>query len=318
MEHSQRSIQASPIKAIDPKIIPPNLYGVSFSVKQCRSFGLNADDTLKWLIKHAGFRRFRLMSYWDELEPDRGTLDFAALDKQISRIEKSGGIITLCLGARQPRWPENHWPEWAWQLPQDERSAALLSFIEKVVTRYQGRSCIVSYQLENEALLRSFGLRSEIDRKRLRDEYLLVKNLDLSRPVIMSTSNSWGIPLRQPIPDIVGFSYYHTVYNYSKHRYTASGHYAFVHQVRAYLNKLLGQSSFIHELQMEPWGPKNIWEMSTAEQDKSMSTTDITNNLRKARKTGLYPIDLWGGEWWCWRYASGDTTIWQAVRENLL
>lgn len=285
-------------------------FGVSFSVKQCRNFNISSTACLKWLLTIGGFRRFRLMSYWDELEPETGKFMFTELDKQIKLITKHGGVISLCLGARQPRWPENHWPTWAWELPKDQRTAALLNFIEVVVRRYKNQGALVSYQLENEALLKAFGKRPEVDKQRLKEEYALVKRLDPTRPIIMTTSTSWGIPTRKPIPDIVGFSYYRTVYNAHKQRYTKAFHTPLLHRMRAILIRLLWwRPSFIHELQLEPWGPKNIWEMPWSEQMKSMSLQNIHRNIRLARKTGLQPIDLWGGEWWYWCYKNGHHEI---------
>src|SRR6187402_2289074 len=107
-----------------------NNFGVSLSVKQCRNFDISSTSCLKWLLKDCGFRRFRLMSYWDEIESTRGFYNFQELDNQIKLISKNNGTITLCLGARQPRWPENHWPVWAWDLSKEDRSIALLKFIE--------------------------------------------------------------------------------------------------------------------------------------------------------------------------------------------
>lgn len=293
--------------------INPARYGVSFSVKQCRAFGVDPTKTLQWLLQQ-GWRRFRLMSYWNEHENVQGTYDFASLDAQLEQIGKAGGEVTLCLGARQPRWPENHWPEWAWQAARPERTAALLNYLETVVQRYKNTACIVSYQLENEALLHSFGRRPEVDRARLRAEYALVKRLDPSRPVIMTTSTSWGIPLRQPVPDTVGFSFYQVLYSSSRHRYTTAFHNPVLDIARAGLIALVWhRPSFIHELQCEPWGPKAIWEMTTAEQDESMSPAHIARNLHLAQQTRLYPIDLWGGEWWYWRQLQGDTSVYQAV-----
>lgn len=274
-------------------------YGVSVSIKQCRNFGLKYDTVLRALIKNLGVRRFRLMSYWDEHEKSPGQYDFVILDKQIDIIEKAGGEVTLCLGARQPRWPENHWPDWAWNLPKPQRDAALLKFIEQVVERYKDRPVIISYQLENEALLGTFGKRSEVDRNRLMMEYFWVKTLDKTRPIIMTTSTSWGIPVKQPIPDIVGFSYYQMLYQGGKYR--RSFHRPWLDRWRARLITLLHRKpSFIHELQAEPWGPKNIWEMDLDEQFKSMSLKQLQKNIAQAKKTGLYPIDLWGAEWWYW------------------
>ena len=302
------------------RTISPEQFGVSFSNKQCRNFGIDATKTLDWLLKDAGFRRFRLMSYWNEIEKSPGTYDFTYLDEQIAQIKKHDGVVSLCLGARQPRWPENHWPDWAWQLPKPERDLALLNFVATVVRRYRNEQVIVSYQLENEALLKAFGERPEVDRARLRQEYELVKSLDGSRPIIMSTSTSWGVPVRTPVPDIVGFSYYQVLYNAQKQRYTTAFHNNWLHHSRAFLIKLLhGKQTFVHELQLEPWGPTAIWKMSLEEQDKSMGPHQIRKNLALASSLGLPPVDLWGGEWWYWRLMKHDNPkTWQAVQQQIL
>jgi hypothetical protein len=311
MERSERDLQRS-------AIIDPQRFGVSFSIKQCRNFGIDPRKTLEWLIHDAGFRRFRFMSYWDEIEKKPGEYNFSVLDWQIEEASKNGCLVTLCLGARQPRWPENHWPNWAWEATFEERSAALLTFIEEVVKRYRDRDVIVSYQLENEALLEGFGRRPEVNRKRLRQEYKLVKKLDPKKPVIMTTSTSWGIPLRRPIPDIIGFSYYRILYGGGKYHHAF--HFPRLDKIRAAGNKIIHRRpSFIHELQLEPWGPTAIWKMSVSEQDKSMSVAHIAKNVKLARKTKLYPVDIWGAEWWYWRYKSvQDPSIWLAVQSALL
>ena len=295
-------------------IIDPEQFGVTFSLKQCHNFKLDDHKTLDWLIKDAGFRRFRLMSYWNEHETQPGQIDFSELDWQLKAIGRAGGVVTLCLGVRQPRWPENHWPDWAWQLPADERRTALLCYVQTVVQRYRKHSQIISYQLENEALLAGFGERADVDRARLQVEYDMVKQLDPSRPIIMTTSTSWGIPFRRPIPDIVGFSFYHTLYRQGG--YHQSLMYPWVHRFRKFLVTLLHRRPvFIHELQLEPWGPKNIWDMPTAEQAKSMSPLQIAKNIQLAQAIKASPIDLWGGEWWYWRLQQGDNTIWKSVAQ---
>jgi hypothetical protein len=75
---------------------------------------------------------------------------------------------------------------------------------------------------------------------------------------------------------------------------------------------------FIHELQLEPWGPKGIWDMSLKQQDESMGPAQIAKNLSRARSIRKYPIDLWGGEWWYWRSVKQhDPSIWKAVADSL-
>lgn len=256
-------------------------------------------SVLDALINDLGVRRFRLMSYWDEHEPSQGQYDFSQLDAQIAMVAEAGGVITLCLGARQPRWPENHWPNWAWSLPKQERNIELLRYIVAVVQRYKTEPAVISYQLENEALLTDFGERPDTDRSRLLVEFAAVKKLDPIRPVIMTTSTSWGIPVRNPVPDVTGFSYYQVLYRTGEYR--RSFHRPWLDRWRARTVRLLhGIPSFIHELQAEPWGPVNIWEMDFHEQQKSMSLTQLKINIAQARKTGLHPIDLWGAEWWYW------------------
>lgn len=292
-------------------------YGVSFSIKQCHNFGVNSKDCLSWLIEDMGFRRFRLMSYWNEIEKTPGCYDFRELDRQIKQIKKVNGEVSLCLGARQPRWPENHWPDWVLKLSYEDRSKHLMQFVETIVRRYKTEDTITSYQLENEALLKDFGEHAEVDRVRLKQEYRLVQKLDPSTPIVMTTSTSWGVPLRQPIPDMVGFSYYQIVYRADLKRYTTAWHKPWMQRLRAGFIKLLWRKpSFIHELQLEPWGPQNIWEMPVKEQDKSMNVVQIKRNLQLAKATKLGVIDLWGGEWWYWRSQThGDPTIAHAVKD---
>lgn len=289
-------------------------FGASLSVKQCRNFGINDIDVLKAALNDLGLRRFRLMSYWDVLEPGQGNYDFRPLDKQLDLIEKFGGEATLCLGVKQPRWPENHWPDWVWKLPKGERDTAILKYLKTIVNRYKTRPHITSWQLENEAMIKEWGEKIDVNRKRLRSEYRLVKSLDPNRPIIMTTSSSWGIPAFGPIPDIVGLSYYRTLFN--KGQYHNSIYQPWVFKLRALIIKLLWQKpSFIHELQAEPWGPKNIWEMDAAEQAKSMSPGRLRENIEQAKRTNLYPIYLWGLEWWYWQKINDKPNCWDSVKE---
>lgn len=293
-------------------------WGVSVSLKLCRAFSIDPVDCIAALSKELGFKRFRLMSYWDEHEPRSGIYDFSALDQQVKQVKKLGGVITLCLGVRQPRWPESHWPKWVLKLPRTQRYEALYTFVETVIQRYQHESCIVSWQLENEALNRGFGLNGDFNRQRLRHEYSLVKKLDSTRPIIMSTSNTWGVPLRRPRPDMFGFTFYQVQFEGGAYSRTkVPWWWCNIRRALVWAHTL--RPSFIHELQAEPWGPKAIWEMSVEEQNKSMNIDQLKTNIECAKQTKLYPIDLWGGEWWYWRKTvHHDPSIWNTIRTALL
>lgn len=298
-----------------PKTISKD-FGVTLSVKACRSYQIDFEEVLKWLLSQ-GWRRFRLMSYWNEYEKTPGSIDLTELDRHISIIAKAGSEVTLCLGARQPRWPESHWPDWAWNLPTGERNSRLLDYIEHVVNHYKKSPAIVSWQLENEALNRGFGEHGDFDRQRLVAEFNLVKKLDNTRPVIMTTSNTWGIPMRKPRADLYGYTYY--TIQVDKGRYRSTGLPKWWYRIRSWLILILtGHHSFIHELQAEPWGPKPVEHMSIAEQSESMDAKRLTHNIKLAKSTGLYPIDLWGAEWWYWRSVKqGDESIYNAVAKTI-
>jgi hypothetical protein len=291
-------------------------FGASFSIKYCRELNIDAKECLGAALEDLGVRRLRLMSYWDDHEPSHGNYDFAELDWQINMAETCDVEVSLCLGLRQPRWPENHWPNWAKTLPKEEWNKALTDFITTVVTRYKDRTCIVSYQLENEALLKSFGLNGDFDRARLRREFKLVKQLDPTRPVIMSTSDAWGIPWRAPHADMYGFSIYRYLYDGKKQRYVKSSRSAWFYHLRALLIRWLRwRQVYIHELQAEPWGPKATIEMSVEEQFISMSPDHVREAVEYARATTLLPADLWGLEWWYWlKTTQHKPEIWEYLR----
>lgn len=291
-------------------------FGVSFSLHRCSELGLNKRTLLRAAIKDLGIKRFRLMSYWNIHEQNRGVYDFSELDWQLNLIAKHGGKVTLCLGKRQPRWPECHMPEWALKLPRDEWYEALFAYIETVVKRYKNHPALSSWQLENEALLKSFGVCKDGDysHARLEKEYQLVKKLDSKHPVIMSLSDSWGLPLRKPTPDMFAMSLYRITIN-SEGNYAYSKRPALFYKIRRWLIRLIKlRRTFIHELQAEPWLPKAIVETTLEEQFKYMNSDLITEIIEYAIRTGSDPIDLWGLEWWYWLKQQDRPEMWNTIK----
>jgi len=291
--------------------------GVSFSLKYAREMGVDPRKCLRSALDELGFTRLRLMSYWDLHEPERGRYDFTDLDWQFALAQKYGARVSLAIGLRQPRWPESHWPPWARQLPDDEWQRALFDYLEAVVNRYKTHPCLESWQLENEALLKSFGTDGDFDRSRLKYEFALVKSLDPAHDVIMTTSDSWGIPWHGPIPDRVGISLYRRFYD--RGRYRRSRRPPSFYRLRAGLIRLItGRPVFIHELQAEPWGPQATVRLSLEEQRKTMNAAYIRQAFTFARSTRQLPAYLWGLEWWYWlKTTHHQHDEWAAVAESL-
>ena len=296
-------------------------YGITFSAKQAQNFGLESDKVLESLLDDIGFRRFRLMSYWDDIEKIRGSYDYSVLDSQIATIKKRGGMVTLAIGLRQPRWPECFIPNWASNLKIEDYRNDLDNFIMNTVNRYKNDPSVLSWQLENEFHLDVFGACPDHSRRRLIEEYGLVNSGGNSKPIILTLANNYfGFPVGDPRPDLFGVSIYSRVFEsrFLK-KYISYPFPSWYYSGRAGITETLtGRQSFIHELQLEPWGPKPIWDMPVDEQNKSMDDKSIEKQLSFADNTGMKPIDLWGAEWWYWRKnIKNDPSLWNAVKSHV-
>lgn len=299
----------------------PLRYGATFSAPYARYFDLDPKETLDALINDLGIKHYRLMSYWEDIEPTKGTYDFTDLDWQFDAVEKSGGTVSLAIGLRQPRWPECHVPGWAKDKPVSEIYPELEKFMGAVVNRYKDRKALISYQLENEYFLEVFGRCKDHSRERLVREFNYVKKLDPSTPIIVSLSNNYlGIPVGQPRPDQFGVSVYKRVYDQTiTKRYFEYPFTSWYYTGRAAWTELLtGKESMLHELQAEPWPPTPLKQTSIEEQNKSMDASRLKERIKYGEATGFRDIYLWGAEWWYWRKVQfNDPSLWNTVKQEL-
>jgi hypothetical protein len=294
--------------------------GVSFVPAYAESLGLDAKQTMDSLINDVGVRHFRLVSYWDQLEPQPGQYDFSLLDWQMAKAEASGSKVSLSLGLRQPRWPECHMPAWAVNTPQSEWQPQLESFITQVVGRYKNSPALDSYQLENEFLLHGFGSCTNFDRNRLTSEYNLVKKLDPEHKLIVSRSNNAiGFPVGKPTPDEFGVSIYKRVWSAPVGRYLEYPFPAWFYAFLAGGQKIFtGKDMIIHEMQAEAWAPngKNITEINLTEQNKSFDAQRFEGRLKMIDGTGMHEAYLWGAEYWYYRLIhEHDPTVWDVAKQ---
>ncbi len=295
-------------------------YGTTFSKQRAEEFGVDWQANYTALLDDMQLKRFRLMSYWSAHEPQRHHFQFNDLDWMMDEAHKHGAKVSLAIGLRQPRWPECHQPPWALNLKGHEWKQALYAYIEVVMHRYKNHPALESWQLENEAVNNWFGNCEPPDRTRLNEEFLFVKQLDPSHPVIMSLSDQHGLPLNTPVPDVYGFSVYRIVYNtFGPHFYIYYPTPIWYHRLRAVVIEAIHhRPSMIHELQMEPWGPRDTKQLTVEEQNRSMSTSQIPKSFWFAKRIGMQDIDLWGSEWWYWRKTQlNDSSIWDAVKKEI-
>jgi len=300
----------------------PLVLGVSFIPAYAESLGLDAKQTMDALINDVGVRHFRLVSYWDQLEPSKGTYDFTTLDWQFQKAEASGAKVTLSLGLRQPRWPECHEPAWTNGEPQSMWQPQLEASIAQVVNRYKNSPALDSYQLENEYFLKGFGLCTNFDRNRLVSEANLVKKLDPAHMLIITRSNNaLGIPLGQPQPDEFGVSIYKRVWDATlTHRYVEYPFPAWFYAFLAGFQKIVtGKDMIVHELQAEAWPPegKSITDISLSEQNKSFDAARFKNRVQYGEATGMRDMYFWGAEYWYYRLVhEHDNSLWNVAKQT--
>ena len=301
----------------------PMKVGVTFIPRYARYYDLDPQETMQAMIDDLGMRRFRLVSYWDDIEKTKGTYDFSELDWQFKKAEESGSKVSLAMGLRQPRWPECHMPDWAMSQSKEQWYPELKKYMAAVVDRYKDNPALESYQLENEFFLSVFGECPDFTRERLVDEYNYLKQLDPNHPIIVSRSNNAiGFPVGDPQPDQFAISVYKRVWDKTiTKRYFEYPFPAWFYGFLAGGGELLtGKTMIIHELQAETWMPEgfSVKTASREEQYKSMNPDRLRNRFEYGRATGMRTMDLWGAEWWYWRKVKhNDPGLWDTAREEI-
>ncbi len=302
----------------------PYIMGATFIQPYAEFYGLDPEETLTAITDDLGFEHLRLVSYWNVHEPEQGEYDFTDLDWQFEHAEERDISVSLAIGLRQPRWPECHMPTWAEHMEMEEWYPHLKDYMEVVIDRYKDSPVLVSYQLENEFLLEVFGHCPDHTRERLVDSFNFVKELDPTRPVIVSRSNnatpSW--PVGEPRADIIGASIYKRVWDGTlTERYFEYPLPPWFYAFLAGGAKLTtGVDTVIHELQAESWLPRgmDMRTASTEELYKSMNPDMLADRFEYGRATAIREIDLWGVEWWYSRKVNdGDSSLWDVAREQL-
>ena len=295
-------------------------WGVDFSQKHARDLGLDWKKVYLAYLEDLKVKNIKLSTAWDLLEKEKGEYSFSDLDWQIDQAEKHEARVILVIGMRTPRWPECHLPDWARNLPDQERQESVLKLLNTAVSRYRGSPSIWAWQVENEPLL-VFGQCPKRDKDFLKREVALVKSLDpLKRPVIVTDSGEWSLWLKiADVGDIIGTTLYRRVWMDELNMYIS--YYfpsIYYHRKAEIIKNFFNKEVIVVELQAEPWGPKLLYDISSKEQKKSMTLARFSGNIEFAKKTGLDTFYLWGGEWWYWmKTKQGDDSFWNKAKDIL-
>lgn len=290
-------------------------YGVTFSQKFARD-SLKIDNKAAYLsiLDDLGVKKIRLMSYWDEMEPQSGAYNFADLDFMMDKAAERDAEINLVVGLRQPRWPECHYPAWAKEKPQSEQQKFLLQFIEQVAVRYKNHPALSAWQVENEPFLEFFGECPKLDVNFFKQEIELIKKLDNKHPIHVTASGeftSWKKTAEYG--DYLGVSLYRIVERKLMGKIYYPLFPAF-YRWRGQLNKKF-HNIYISELQAEPWTIGNLADEPIEKQFKKFSPAVFSDQIKFAWATGYETQYLWGVEWWYWLKSKGEDDFWNIAKK---
>ncbi len=304
------------------KRMPTQLtYGASFSRFHSDELKLDWKKVYLALLDDLKVRNLRLSAHWPNTEPADGKFNFSELDFQIREAQKRGASVILAVGRRLPGWPECHIPAWAQKLNPEERNQKLLQYIKTAVGRYNGFSNIKYWQVENEPYFTMFSRAGcgSFDENFFKEEIELVRQLDPTRPILLTDSGEWGLWYKAyKNGDAFGTTMYLYVYfkqgGISKPiRYPLIP--AFYRIKQNIIGTILGKKpSLVIELPAEPWLLQPIVDVPLNDQLERMGLDKFNEMIKFSSKTGFDAFYLWGAEWWYWMRNHGHPEFWERAR----
>lgn len=291
-------------------------YGMSFNTPYATELGLDWREVYDAMLDDLGVRHLRLAAHWDLVEHDRDRMNYAELDYQIARAETEGAEVIFAVGKRLPRWPECHEPEWTDELPEAELRAELREYITTTVNRYKDSDAITHWQVENEPYLEVFADEhcGDLAEAFLEEKIALVRELDPTRPILMTDSGNlgtWYKPYR--LGDVFGTSVYLYFWNPELGQFK-SVLPPEVYRIKKNVMHLLFEEKpvYLIELSLEPWLVDSVVDTPLGEQLSRMDIEKFDEVIEYARETRLNPQYLWGGEWWYYLMeVHGDDRFWE-------
>ncbi|MDE1970336.1 MAG: cellulase family glycosylhydrolase [Patescibacteria group bacterium] len=292
------------------------VYGVTFSDKQARALGLDPHVVFTALVRDLHVTHIRIPFYWDEIETKPDTYDFSTFDWYVEASRKYNISLVPVLGRKLPRWPECFLPPWEKNASETTQQHDVLDLITHIVNHYNAQPSIIAWQIENEPFF-SFGICPLWNKGQLEKEIAIVRSLD-ARPLLTTESGEWSMWTHEVgRVDVVGISLYRTSW-WGK---DGIGEFhspippLFYSLKKAYINIFFHTPVINTELQMEPWGPKLIEDLSVNEQLHYFNIVQFNNNIRYAKRTGFDTVYLWGAEWWYFMKLHNHQEFWNSAHD---
>ncbi|MDD5464448.1 MAG: beta-galactosidase [Candidatus Moranbacteria bacterium] len=295
--------------------------GVTFSYIYAEQIGLDWKEAYLAMLNDLKIKHIRLPIYWDRVEGVEGSYDFSHIDWQLEQARNAGAEIILVIGQKVPRWPECYVPKWVGEdpsnLPADRLKEKLLAFEEVVINRYKDNHPeIIRWQVENEPFL-NFGICSKVDTELLDSELVKVRELDPSRPIVVTDSGELSLWVNAAKrADVFGTTMYREVYSQKMGhwRYPIGPNFFKIKQlmIEIFADQ---ENAIVIELQGEPWVAGWTIDAPVEVQLASMNAEILKENIEFAKKTGMNEIYIWGVEWWYYmKTVQNNPTLWETVK----
>jgi len=302
------------------KPIPERIvYGMSFNTIYADELGLDWREVYDAILDDLGVRHLRLAAHWPMVEPSPGEYNFEELDYQIARAEEVGADVIFAVGRRLPRWPECHVPEWGTNLAWEDQKSEIREYLEVVIERYKDSPSIIYWQVENEPYLEVFAKEhcNELDEEFLIEEIEIVRELDPTRPILVTDSGNLGLWAKAyKHGDAFGTSVYVYFWNPELGQFRTALPPWFYRFKENVISLFYGDKpTFLIELSAEPWLLEPIVDVDVETQYSRMDVDKIKEILDYARDTRYERQYLWGAEWWYWLKLKGHNEIWDLGRE---
>lgn len=295
-------------------------YGVSFNTLYAHELGLNWEEVYTAILKDLNVKHLRLAAHWPMVAPKEGVWNFSELDTQIQLAEEHGADVVFAVGRRLPRWPECHVPEWAQEKSWEEQKEYLREYLKEIVNRYKDSSAVVYWQIENEPFLTVYAEEKcgALDKEFLDEEIALVRELDPSRPILVTDSGNLGMWYgAYKRGDSFGTSVYVYLWN------ETTGPLESILPPETYIAKrkilelVYGKKeTMLIELSVEPWLNMPIVEADLETQFSRMDIDKFEKIITYAKETRFQKQYLWGAEWWYWlKEKQGHPEFWERAEK---
>ena len=302
------------------KSVPERIsYGMSFNTPYAIELGLDWREAYDAIIDELGVRHLRLAAHWPMVEPSDDRYSFVELDYQLDRAEEVGADVILAVGRRLPRWPECHVPEWAEELEWEDQKDQIRDYLRTVVARYKDRPNIIYWQVENEPYLGVFAKEhcEELDEEFLLEEIELVRELDPTRPILVTDSGNlgkWAGAYKHG--DAFGTSVYVYFWNPELGQFKTVLPAWFYRAKENLVSLIYGEKpTFLIELSAEPWLLEPVVNVDIETQYTRMDLKKVDEIIAYARETRYDKQYLWGAEWWYWLKEKGHPELWARGKE---